>query len=208
MKIPELEYPVCGDNILKEFKDYIEAIKSDRKEDIVKVSERMRSYILKKVDIALDKFYKNDIDLLKQGMNEMSVSGRLAMYLQKEFESFERYFVDIEYYRLRVPMEEVKDLRTDRIRCDIVFHSRGHFNPKVDNLLAIEIKLGNSKDDGTSDIKRLEDFVLPQSPETPLNAIHSTLVGLFIRMGEKGYSLVRCTAIGYIDKQNGVSKNE
>lgn len=198
---PKQSYPVINDNTLNEFKEYIEAIQSKEKERIAEASNNLRDYILDKVDKAIGKFYKNDIDLLKYGMNEMSISGRLAIYLQSEFEKLEGYYIDIEYYRLRVPKEKVRDIRSERIRCDILLHSRGHFNARVDNLLAIEIKMEISQDDGDSDLKRLAEFILPEKSDTPSNAVHSTLVGLFIRMGEDGYSLGLCTSLGYKERK-------
>ena len=71
---------------------------------------------------------------------------------------FKGYYVDTEYYRLKVPREKA-NLKNDRIRCDILFHSRGAYNSRIDNLLAIEAKMEDSTDDGEKDIKRLADFV-------------------------------------------------
>lgn len=201
MTTPKLKYPEIKEDTLKEFKDYIEAIISKDNEKINNASESLKKYILSRVEIALNYFYENDLDLLRYGMNEMSVSGRLAMYLQREFKNLEGYYVDTEYYRLRVPLEKVKDLRKDRIRCDILLHARGHFDPRVDNLLAIEIKLEKSDEDGESDMKRLAEFVLPEKSDTPPNAINSTLVGLFLKIGEKGYSSGLFTSLGYTERK-------
>ena len=114
----------------------------------------------------------------------MTVCGRLAMYLQENFKDFKGYYVDIEYYRLQVPRSDA-NLRRDRIRCDILFHSRGNQKSRVDNLLAIEAKLEGNTDDGSKDRSRLEEFVMPETEDTPKDAIHSTLVGLFLRFGRK-----------------------
>ena len=117
-------------------------------------------------------------------MNEVTVCGRLAMYLQEEFKDFKGYYVDIEYYRLKVPRDNA-NLKKDRIRCDILFHSRGVYNSRVDNLLAIEAKMENNPDDGEEDRKRLVEFVMPGTKDAPEGVVHSTLVGLFLRFGDK-----------------------
>lgn len=164
--------------------DYLEAVRDDCKERIDRTSEALSDYIIQKVKIAISVLYTKDIILLNSHMNEMTVCGRLAMYLQEEFKDFKGYFVDIEYYRLKVPRESA-NLRRDRIRCDILFHSRGVYNSRVDNLLAIEAKLENNTDDGEKDRSRLEEFVMPGTKDTPEGTVHSTLVGLFLRFGDK-----------------------
>jgi hypothetical protein len=60
-------------------------------------------------------------------------------------------------------------------------------------LLAIEAKLEGNTDDGGTDRSRLEDFVMPETEDTPEGAVHSTLVGLFLRFGEE-----ECTAMRII----------
>ena len=52
-------------------------------------------------------------------------------------------------------------------------------------MLAIEAKLEDSTDDGGKDRSRLEEFVMPETKDTPEGAVHSTLVGLFLRFGKK-----------------------
>jgi hypothetical protein len=162
--------------------DYLKAVRDNDRKD--STSKALSDYIILKVKEAIKVLYKNDIFLLKSKMNEITVCGRLAMYLQEEFKDFKGYYVDIEYYRLKVPRKEA-NLRDDRIRCDILFHSRGAYHSRVDNLLAIEAKLEGNTDDGGTDRKRLEDFVMPETEDTPEGAVHSTLVGLFLRFGKK-----------------------
>lgn len=166
--------------------DYLKAVRDNDNDRKDSTSKALSDYIILKVKEAIKVLYKNDIFLLKSKMNEITVCGRLAMYLQEEFKDFKGYYVDIEYYRLKVPRKEA-NLRDDRIRCDILFHSRAAYNSRVDNLLAIEAKMEDSTDDGEKDIKRLADFVLPETTDTPKGAIHSTLVGLFLRFGKKCY---------------------
>ena len=164
--------------------NYLRAVSVDDKNQIESSSKALSDHIIRKVYKAIKVFYKNDIFLLKSKMNEVTVCGRLAMYLQEEFKDFKGYYVDIEYYRLKVPRINA-NLRDDRIRCDILFHSRGAYNSRVDNLLAIEAKLDGNSDDGDKDRSRLADFVMPETENTPEGAVHSTLVGLFLRFGKK-----------------------
>lgn len=184
--------------------DYLKAVRDDDKDRINNTSEALSDYIIHKVNKAIEVFYKTDSFLLESKMNEMTICGRLAMYLQDEFKDFRGYYVDIEYYRLKVPRKNA-NLRDDRIRCDILFHSRGAYNSRVDNLLAIEVKLEGNTDDGSNDRSRLADFVMPETTETPKGAIHSTLVGLFLRFGEK-----ECTAMRIIpvDINTDIEENE
>lgn len=196
---PKQTYPSVSDSTNRYLKSYIETVQNGNAETIENVSKHLRDYILEKVDEAIKDFYNNDVDLLLTGMNEMTVSGRLAIYLQKRFEDFSAYYVDIEYYRLRVEKDKVRDKRKDRIRCDILLHTRGKYNARIDNLLAIEIKLEKSDDDGDSDLCRLAEFVIPEGPDTPENAVHSTLVGLFLRLGENRFDKVLVTPAGFTD---------
>ena len=164
--------------------DDLEAVRDDDKERINSASKALSDYIIRKVNKTIKVLYKNDIFLFESKMNEMTVCGRLAMYLQEEFKDFKGYYVDTEYYRLKVPRKKA-NLRNDRIRCDILFHSRGAYKSRVDNLLAIEAKLEGNTDDGGKDRSRLEEFVMPETKDTPEGAVHSTLVGLFLRFGKK-----------------------
>lgn len=183
--------------------DYLKAVHDNDNERLDSTSKALSKYIIGKVSYAIKYLYENDIFLLESKMNEMTVCGRLAMYLQKEFVDFKGYYVDTEYYRLKVPREKA-NLKNDRIRCDILFHSRGAYNSRIDNLLAIEAKMEDSTDDGEKDIKRLADFVLPETTDTPKGAIHSTLVGLFLRFGKKCYA----ARISPVDIEDINAKNE
>lgn len=178
-------------------KEYMKAVKRDnkRKEE---TSIKLTEYIIEKVHEAIKELYEKDVFLIKNKMNEVTICGRLAMYLQKKFENFKGFYVDIEYYRLKVPMDQA-DLRNDRIRCDILLHSRDSYDRRVDNLLAIEVKLEQNTDNGDSDKKRLEEFVLPPTPNMHQDAVHSTLVGMFLRLGEKRFGEVQIISKGYKD---------
>ena len=86
--------------------DYLEAVRDDDKERINSASKALSDYIIRKVNKTIKVLYKNDIFLLESKMNEMAVCGRLAMYLQEEFKDFKGYYVDTEYYRLKVPRKK------------------------------------------------------------------------------------------------------
>jgi len=190
-------YPEINEETPEILKNYINAKKEGTKSEVTKSSKKLEKYILSKVKDVVKRFYDNDFSLLNDGMSEWTVTGRLAMYLQNEFEDFTGYFVDIEYYRLKVPRDRVSDIRTQRIRCDILLHTRGKYNHNVDNLLAMEIKLEDNVDDGESDMSRLAEFVLPDPSNEHNNVVHSTLVGLFLRLGKKGYSSCQLKSNGY-----------
>lgn len=171
-------------------KKYLDAIDSGNDTEIQHTSNDLKDYIKQKVNDSINKFYQEDKHLLDAKMNEVCVTGRLAIYLQKAFDDFSGYYVDIEYYRLKVPISEVRNLRTDRIRCDILLHSRGkQSDSRKDNLLAIEAKLENNPDNGESDRLRLSEFMLPKANDTPKDAICGTLVGLFLKFGNKKPSI-------------------
>ncbi len=190
-------YPVIDENTHNLLKDYINARREGSKVQIINSSKKLEKYIISKVKDVVKRFYDNDYSLLTDGMSEWTVTGRLAMYLHCEFKDFTGYFIDIEYYRLKVPKNQVTDIRKQRIRCDILLHTRGKYNHYVDNLLAMEIKLEDNIDDGESDKSRLAEFVLPGPPDGHTGAIHSTLVGLFLRLGENGYSSCQLKSNGY-----------
>ena len=194
-------YPEISENTHGLLKSYVEARKEGSKTQIRDSSKKMEKYILSKVKDAVDKFYDNDYALLIDGMSEWTVTGRLAMYLYTEFKFFTGYFIDIEYYRLKAPKDQVTDIRTQRIRCDILLHTRGKYNHNVDCLLAMEVKLEDNIDDGESDMSRLAEFVLPEPPGGDTRAVHSTLVGLFLRLGKNGYSSCQLKSNGYKKRQ-------
>lgn len=193
------ELPEIKDGTNNLLREYIEATRNGEPGRVRSASDQLERFILDKVKESIDDLYKNDTFLLETGMNEMSVSGRLAMYLQDKVSDFLDYFVDVEYYRFTKPIREVNNKRNDRIRCDILLHSRQHFEDRVDNLLAIEVKLEKSVDNGSSDICRLEDFVQPKTAETPEGAIHSTLLGLFLKFGINRYCKVLIKSDNYED---------
>ena len=78
----------------------------------------------------------------------------------------------------------------------MLFRSR-KYDDFIDNLIAIEIKLFNSEDKVDSDLRRLYEFALPKTPNTPDDAVHDTLVTLFIRLEESGYTICEIKSNGF-----------
>lgn len=123
--------------------------------------------IKKKVYIAIDLLIKNDSFLLKNDVNERSISHKLAEYLQQQFPE---YNVDCEYNRIKnqkmdhayitkkinLPISELRsdDTTAKTVYPDIIIHKRGTEN----NLVVIEIKKKLSDEDKKYDINKLEAF--------------------------------------------------
>ena len=120
--------------------------------------------IILKLNRALGLLYKNDAFLLKEDVNERSISHKLAEYLQK---SFMDYDVDCEYnwqmdnfkdknnknvsfnreeekFYPKSDEDKIKDNNAHMVYPDIIIHKRGN---NYHNLLIIEIK--KSSNNGT-----------------------------------------------------------
>lgn len=124
--------------------------------------------IEKSVKDALDKLYYNDRYLLEHDVNEQSITHRLAIYLE---DVFFNYNVDCEYNRygddpkrlkgksfkkydklFKYEIDRlIKEIDTDKLaKPDIILHKRGRNDQ---NLLVIEVKKSNSKDDNYDRLK-------------------------------------------------------
>lgn len=95
--------------------------------------------IKKNIEYIIDKFYKNDIELLEfenecDFISERCISFRLGIYFQ---EVFVDYNVDCEYNR---EMYDIKRMNEKRIYPDIIVHKR----KTVNNLIWVEVKKENS----------------------------------------------------------------
>lgn len=107
--------------------------------------------IKEKTERAVRILLKNDIFLLQNKADEITISHKLAEYLQQDFVD---WHVDCEYNRNR---EQIKELEDARVRPDIIVHIRNTKN----NLLIVEIKKSNTTDDINSDKERLKNFTSP-----------------------------------------------
>ena len=115
--------------------------------------------VKKHVDKALKRFLKKELFLLRNNLNERTISHKLAEYLQEEFPDWN---VDCEYNK---KFEKIKKLRPKTIRSDdddaktvypdIIIHHRN----TDDNLLIIEIKKNASKSDKENDIDKIKGFI-------------------------------------------------
>ncbi|MCP2241260.1 hypothetical protein [Thermoanaerobacterium thermosaccharolyticum] len=124
--------------------------------------------IEKPVKDALDKLHYNDKYLLEHDVNEQSITHRLAMYLE---DAFFNYNVDCEYNRygddskrligksykkykkdFKCEIDKFKnEIDSDKIvKPDIIVHKRGGNDH---NLLAIELKKSNNKDENYNRLK-------------------------------------------------------
>ena len=136
--------------------------------------------IKKGVEVCLGTLSRSDSFLLESGASEMSISHKLAEYLQAHFPDWD---VDCEYNRKGLEpkvlqgIHECSDKKsTDRVFPDIIIHRRN----SNDNLLVIEVKNGS---DDPCDLKKLELFTSPDGN-------FKYKLGLFIRLdGTKKSSL-------------------
>ena len=163
---------------------YLEAIRNNQDVQIENASHNLREEIIKRFERAIAMLYRKDRTLLEHKMHEQTICGRLAIYLQRKFKDFKNYAVDVEYYMHTKKKEERQGGNKGRIRIDILVHSRGENGSREDILLAVEAKYMANKDTGISDKRRLKKLTTLYTLNTPTNAVHSTLVGVFIRFDE------------------------
>lgn len=90
---------------------------------------------------------------------------------------FSRYFVDVEYNRMANGHPKMIANDQNKVVCDLLIHSRGQL--ELDNLLAIEMKKGNSKINSQKDKKRLK---LLTTWEENLECVRNTMLGAFVRI--------------------------
>ena len=163
---------------------YLEAIRNNQDVQINRASYNLREVIIKRFERAITMLYRKDRVLLEHKMHEQTICGRLAIYLQTQFKDFNSYAVDVEYYMHTKRKEERQGGNTGRIRIDILLHSRGENGSRADILLAVEAKYKVNNDTGSSDIQRLKKLTTLYTVNTPTEAVHSALVGVFIRFDE------------------------
>ncbi len=102
-----------------------------------------------KLKSSLDLLYHHDSFLLTNDLDELTISHKLASYLQQKFDAWN---VDCEYNR---EQGGSKRLNGNIVRPDIIIHHRG----TKDNLLVIEIKkMTGTPENDTSDFSKLKKF--------------------------------------------------
>jgi hypothetical protein len=117
--------------------------------------------IEEKIDIAIDRLFERDAHLLTGNANERSISHRLALHLQNEFQEWD---VDCEYNRkghgkvkkleLRIEPTQSDDTEARTVFPDIIVHRR----TTDDNLLVIGVKKTKSQVSSDADFKKLKAF--------------------------------------------------
>jgi len=128
--------------------------------------------IKEKIKVALGVLLKNDSFLLEKGVNERTMTHKLAEYLQTQFPDWN---VDCEYNRKGIKIKKLEGISecrehvaTNRVFPDIIVHRRN----STENLLVIEFKKTglNPK----CDIKKLKLF-------TKGNGEYKYSLGLFVQ---------------------------
>ena len=206
MVSPKEYLPQIKPGTNEQLRNYIDAIRNDSTQ-LETASEVLRKEVIKRFRKAIAMLYRNDRILLEHKMHEQTVCGRLAIYLQRKFKDFKSYAVDVEYYMHTKKKEERQGGNEGRIRIDILVHSRGENGSRADILLAVEAKYMANKDTGRSDKRRLEKLTTLYTMNTPTDAVHSALVGVFIRFNEYGCKMTFYTSGNeYIQKEYKVKK--
>lgn len=126
------------------------------------------------LDEALKELVKQDAYLLKNNVNERSISHCLAVYMKAQFRGWD---VDCEYNRnhydpKRLDLKRRKasddDLDAVTVFPDIIVHHRG----TDDNLLVVEVKKSTSGETEHYDIEKLKAF------KTQIHYTHAAFVRL------------------------------
>lgn len=148
--------------------------------------------IKNKVESSIKNLMKYDSFLLKEDVNERSITHKLTEYLNQEFEEYD---VDCEYNRMCkdnsiIPkrmksfVEPIRssDTEAKRVYPDIIIHKREN----EDNLLVIEVKKVNNNSNMKTDKEKLKSFTLN------INNGFSYRFGLHLRfyVGENDYKLL------------------
>lgn len=97
---------------------------------------------------ALDEYLAREGASLLEDVSERHTCGRLALYVERQFESIglKGFFADVEYNRKQ--NGEVKTIinqhaRIIQITPDLIVHTRGERPYPHDNLIAVEVKKSN-----------------------------------------------------------------
>ena len=121
--------------------------------------------IKEKVNNAIDSLVERDIFLLKNNVNERSISHRLAVYLEYQFEEWD---VDCEYNRDHDRIKSVilhkidsissdikpNDIYAKTVFPDIIIHKRN----REENLLVIEMKKSTNTQSKDFDLEKLKAY--------------------------------------------------
>lgn len=125
--------------------------------------------IQRKVECSLNKLMEYDSFLLKENLNERTITHKLAEYLQQEFRDWNvdcEYNRDYKEYYKRIPnwneecLRRLKNPKNDDTNSrtvfpDIIVHKRD----RRDNLIVIEAKKAASAKERECDIGKLQMFI-------------------------------------------------
>ncbi|MBO2543602.1 hypothetical protein J0871_04165 [Salegentibacter sp. BDJ18] len=107
-----------------------------------------------------EEFLRSEVDLILSDVSERCLCGSLMTKMRYNLDNsiFNEYHADIEYNRNfdgRIKTIINNEMKTIPVTCDIIIHSRGEIQ-KQDNLLAVEMKKANGKEeDKQKDKERL-----------------------------------------------------
>lgn len=113
-----------------------------------------------RLESALNKLLRRDIDLLRLDVNERAITHRLAMYLQEDFLEWD---VDCEYNRSHDQVKQLKfpegecrpdDTNAKTVFPDVIVHRRN----TDQNLLVIEVKKDSNNEGEDYDLEKLRAF--------------------------------------------------
>ena len=160
--LPVRQCTQCGKHVLEDpIKKKVDALfkKVDPRLELEIVEFSAKGYhedhIYKKVVKALQSFFIRDKDLLERGVNERSITHKMAEYLQYQFPDLN---VDCEYNRRGDHGQVKKTFSSNRrVFPDIVIHKRG---TNEENLVVIEAKKGKPSE---KDSDKLADYTNPKS---------------------------------------------
>jgi hypothetical protein len=148
--------------------------------DVTRVRDRIlkavggNEAIAEPVHAAIRKLFERDAFLLRNNVNERTISHRLAMYMQEGFPDWD---VDCEYNRnhdnpKRIPLPRTTvqsdDVNARTVFPDIIVHNRN----TDENLLVVEIKKTTNPEKSAEDLEKLYTHALfirfvtgPEGPE-------------------------------------------
>jgi len=174
LKCAQCAEQVIEDPIMERVDDLLEKVDPLLELEVVDFSpkECREGHIYEKVVKALQTFFIRDKYLLDKDLHEVTISHKLAEYLQYQFPDMN---VDCEYNR-QVPPDDGDNIKRrsdtgEQVRPDIIVHERVSKN---NNLLVIEIK---KKDTKKEDYEKLMDYTNPNSK--------GYKVGLFLEIDRK-----------------------
>ncbi|MCL6576225.1 hypothetical protein [Kyrpidia sp.] len=110
--------------------------------------------VRKRVEKSLNMLIRNDIYLFEIDVHERTIAHRLAVYLEKEFSSWN---IDCEYNRIGYDPKLINPGRRGERKAypDIIIHHRGTSS----NLLAIEMKKLSAQVDQETDKDKLKEYI-------------------------------------------------